>query len=75
MDFALTEEQELLSKTIRDFAEKELGPHSREWDEKQHFPREVFAKLAELGLMGVCWPAEYGGAGLTTLDWALVMDI
>jgi hypothetical protein len=74
LDFALTEEQELLSKTIRVFAEKELGPHSREWDEKQHFPREVFAKLAELGLMGGCWPAEYGGAGLTSLDWALVME-
>ncbi|MCG6921174.1 MAG: acyl-CoA dehydrogenase [Acidobacteria bacterium] len=74
MDFDLSEEQQLLRKTVRDFAEKELGPHSREWDEQQHFPREVFTKLAELGLMGVCWPAEYGGAGLGTLDWALVME-
>jgi len=74
LDFDLSEEQQLLRKTVRDFAEKELGPHSREWDEQQHFPREVFTKLAELGLMGVCWPAEYGGAGLGTLDWALVME-
>jgi hypothetical protein len=74
LDFDLNEEQQLLRKTVRDFAEKELGPHSREWDEQQQFPREVFAKLAELGLMGVCWPAEYGGAGLGTLDWALVME-
>ncbi len=74
MDFDLSEEQQLLRKTVRDFAEKELGPHSREWDEQQQFPREVFTKLAELGLMGVCWPAEYGGAGLSTLDWALVME-
>jgi alkylation response protein AidB-like acyl-CoA dehydrogenase len=74
LDFDLNEEQQLLRKTVRDFAEKELGPHSREWDEQQQFPREVFTKLAELGLMGVCWPPEYGGAGLGTLDWALVME-
>jgi hypothetical protein len=74
LDFDLSEEQQLLRKTVRDFAEKELGPHSREWDEQQQFPREVFTKLAELGLMGVCWPAEYGGAGLSTLDWALAME-
>jgi alkylation response protein AidB-like acyl-CoA dehydrogenase len=74
LDFELSEEQQLLRTTVRDFAEKELGPHSREWDEKQEFPPEVFAKLGELGLMGVCWPAEYGGAGLSTLDWALVME-
>jgi alkylation response protein AidB-like acyl-CoA dehydrogenase len=74
VDFELDEEQKLLRKTVRDFAEAELGPHSREWDEKQDFPREVFAKLAELGLMGVAWPAEYGGSGLSTLDWALVME-
>jgi alkylation response protein AidB-like acyl-CoA dehydrogenase len=74
VDFELDEEQKLLRKTVRDFAEAELGPHSREWDEKQDFPREVFVKLAELGLMGVAWPAEYGGSGLSTLDWALVME-
>jgi alkylation response protein AidB-like acyl-CoA dehydrogenase len=74
LDFDLSEEQQLLRTTVRDFAEKELGPHSREWDEKQQFPREVFTKLGELGLMGVCWPTEYGGAGLSTLDWALVME-
>lgn len=74
MDFELSEEHELLRKTVRDFAEKELAPHCREWDEKQHFPREIFDHLAELGLMGVCWPPEYGGAGLSTLDWALVME-
>jgi len=74
LDFDLSEEQQLLRKTVRDFAEKEIGPHSREWDEAQAFPRDVFAKLAELGLMGVCWPAEYGGSELGTLDWALVME-
>jgi alkylation response protein AidB-like acyl-CoA dehydrogenase len=74
LDFDLSEEQQLLRTTVRAFAEKELGPHSREWDEKQQFPREVFTKLGELGLMGVRWPTEYGGAGLSTLDWALVME-
>jgi alkylation response protein AidB-like acyl-CoA dehydrogenase len=59
---------------VRDFAESELRPHSREWDEKQEFPREVFSKLGELGLMGVVWPQEYGGSGLSTLDYAIVME-
>jgi alkylation response protein AidB-like acyl-CoA dehydrogenase len=74
MDFQLTEEQALLRKTVRDFAEAEIGPHSREWDEKQAFPRELFGRLGELGLAGVCWPEEYGGSGLSTLDWTLVME-
>ena len=74
MDFDLSEEQRLLQKTVRDFAEAEIRPHSREWDEKQEFPREVFTKLGELGLMGVCWPSEYGGAGMSTLEWAIVME-
>jgi alkylation response protein AidB-like acyl-CoA dehydrogenase len=74
LDFSLSEEQRLLKKTVREFAEAELRPHSREWDEKQEFPREVFAKLGALGLMGAVWPPEYGGAGLTTLDYAIVME-
>jgi hypothetical protein len=74
VDFDLSEEQALLRKTVRDFAEKELAPHSREWDEKQAFPREVFGRLGALGLAGCCWPEEYGGSGLTTLDWAIVME-
>jgi hypothetical protein len=74
MDFELSGEQALLRKTVRDFAERELAPHSREWDERQGFPREVFAKLGGLGLTGACWPEEYGGSGLSTVDWAIVME-
>jgi hypothetical protein len=74
LDFDLTEEQRLLQKTVREFAETELGPHAREWDERQEFPRQVFTKLGEMGLMGVVWPPEYGGSGLTTLDYAIVME-
>jgi alkylation response protein AidB-like acyl-CoA dehydrogenase len=74
LDFSLSEEQQLLKKTVREFAESELLPHVREWDEKQEFPRDVFTKLGALGLMGVVWPAEHGGSGLTTLDYAIVME-
>jgi alkylation response protein AidB-like acyl-CoA dehydrogenase len=74
LDFELSEEQQLLRKTVRAFAEAELAPHSREWDERQEFPREVFARLGALGLAGACWPEAYGGSGLGTLDWALVME-
>jgi alkylation response protein AidB-like acyl-CoA dehydrogenase len=74
VDLELGEEERLLRKTVREFAETALAPHSREWDEKQEFPREVFGQLAELGLTGVCWPAEYGGAGMSTLQWAIVME-
>jgi len=74
MDFQLTEEQTLLRKTVRAFAEAEIAPHSREWDERQEFPRELFGRLGELGLAGVCWAEEYGGSGLSTLDWTIVME-
>jgi alkylation response protein AidB-like acyl-CoA dehydrogenase len=74
MDFELSAEQTQLRRTVRAFADKELAPHSREWDERQEFPREVFARLGELGLAGCCWPEEYGGSGLSTLDWAIVME-
>jgi alkylation response protein AidB-like acyl-CoA dehydrogenase len=74
LDFSLSEEQQLLQQTVRDFAQAEIAPHAREWDEKQAFPREIFSKLGALGLMGAVWPAEYGGAGLSTLDYAIVME-
>ncbi len=74
MDFELSEEQAQLRKTVREFAERELAPHSREWDEKQGFPRDVFSRLGGLGVAGCCWPEEYGGSGLSTLDWAVVME-
>jgi alkylation response protein AidB-like acyl-CoA dehydrogenase len=74
LDFSLSEEQQLLQQTVRDFAQAEIAPHAREWDEQQAFPREIFTKLGALGLMGAVWPTEYGGAGLSTLDYAIVME-
>ena len=72
MDFSLSEEQQLLKRTVRNFAEAEIAPHARAWDEQQEFPRELWAKLGELGLTGVVWPAEYGGSELSTFDYAIV---
>ncbi|HUL76728.1 MAG TPA: acyl-CoA dehydrogenase family protein [Vicinamibacteria bacterium] len=74
VDLEPSGEQALLRKTVRDYAERELAPHSREWDERQGFPRAVFERLGGLGLAGACWPEEYGGSGLSTLDWAIVME-
>ncbi|HZN12027.1 MAG TPA: acyl-CoA dehydrogenase family protein, partial [Blastocatellia bacterium] len=59
MNFELTEEQEQVKRTVREFAEAEIRPHVSEWDEAQHFPRELFPKMGELGLMGVLFPEEY----------------
>src|SRR5213596_3530811 len=74
MDFRLTEEQQLLRRTVREFAETEIRPHVREWDETQHFPVELMPKLAGLGLLGIQWPEEYGGAGLSALDYCICIE-
>ena len=61
-----TDEHEQFRKTIRDFAERELRPHSKDWDDAGEFPREVFKQLAELGALGIRWSEDIGGLGL---DW------
>src|SRR6202022_463627 len=58
----------------REFARAEIEPHAAEWDRAHEFPREVFGKLAELGLMGTCVPEEYGGAGADFLSYILVLE-
>ena len=74
MDFELAPEQKEIQALARDFARQEIEPHAAAWDREHHFPREVFAKLAELGLMGVCIPAEYGGADADFLSYILVLE-
>lgn len=74
MHFELTEEQLEIKKTVRDFAEQEIRPHVMEWDEAQHFPSEILNDLGRLGLMGVPYPVEYGGAGLGYVDYASVIE-
>src|SRR5216684_715436 len=74
MEFELTEEQLQMKMSVREFAEAEIAPHVLEWDEAQHFPIELKPKLAELGLMGVLFPEEYGGAGLGYVEYATVIE-
>src|SRR5438477_2344230 len=74
MDFEFTPDQELLRRSVREFAESELRPHIREWDEAQQFPRELLSKLAEVGLMGIQFPEEFGGAAMTTVDYCICIE-
>ncbi len=74
MDFHLTEEQELTRQTVREFAEKEIAPRSLELDETQQFPRDIMKKLGDMGMLGILFPPEYGGAGLKYLDYALIIE-
>jgi hypothetical protein len=74
MDFALTEEQQQIKMSVREFAEAEIAPHVMEWDETQHFPIELKPKLAELGLMGVIFPENYGGAGMGYVEYATIIE-
>ncbi len=74
MDFQLGQEQEAIRDMVRDFARKEIAPNALLWDEEQHFPRELFTKLGELGLLGVVIPEEYGGAGLGYVDYVTILE-
>ena len=74
MDLELTEEQQLLQKSVRDFAEAEVRPLAKEIDETGHFPMETFKKAAELGLTGVAVPETYGGAGMDHVSYAIVVE-
>jgi len=74
MDFELNEEQMQMKMSVREFAESEIAPHVMEWDETQHFPVELQPKLAELGLLGVLFPEEYGGAGLGYVEYATAIE-
>jgi alkylation response protein AidB-like acyl-CoA dehydrogenase len=72
--FFLSEEQLAVKKMVRDFAESEIAPHAMKWDETQTFPKDVIRKLGELGMMGVIFPEEYGGAGLSYVDYVNVVE-
>jgi alkylation response protein AidB-like acyl-CoA dehydrogenase len=74
VDFSLTEEQREIRMLTRDFAQAEIEPHAADWDREHRFPRDLYGKLAELGLMGVCVPEEYGGAGADFLSYVLVLE-
>ncbi len=74
MDFDLTAEQREIQTLAREFANAEIEPHASEWDRAHGFPRELLAKLGDLGLMGVCVPEEYGGAGADFVSYVLVLE-
>ena len=74
MDFQFTDEQQQLRRSIREFAEGEIAPHVMEWDEASHFPIEIMPKLAEMGLLGVIFPEQYGGAGLGYIEYVIAIE-
>jgi butyryl-CoA dehydrogenase len=74
MDFDLTEEQRLIQRTARDFAQREIAPKAAELDKSGRWPAEIVKRMAELGLMGVAVPAEHGGAGMDNLSYAVAME-
>jgi alkylation response protein AidB-like acyl-CoA dehydrogenase len=74
VDLDLTPEQREIQALAREFAAAEIEPYAAEWDREHHFPKELFGKLAELGLMGACVPEEYGGAGADFLSYILMLE-
>ena len=74
MDFALTEEQQLIRETARAFCDREIVPHAREWDRTERMDTGIVAKLADVGFLGCALPEEYGGMGLDTISYCLVME-
>src|SRR6266436_2304418 len=74
MNLELTEEQKLLQKTVREFAESEVKPFAKELDETGRFPRDTFKKAAELGLTGIAFPEAEGGAGFDHIAYSIVIE-
>lgn len=74
MEFELTEDQRQVKMSVREFAEAEVAPHVMEWDETQHFFVELLPELAKLGLMGIIFPEEYGGAGMGYVEYATIIE-
>ena len=74
MNLSLSSDQQLLRRSVREFAENELRPHVREWDEAQEVPRALLTKCAELGLMGIQFPERYGGAGMSSVDYCICIE-
>jgi len=74
MDLRLTEDQEILRRSVREFAEAEIRPHVLEWDEAQQFPMDLLPRLAELGLMCIQFPETYGGADMSAIDYCICIE-
>jgi len=74
LEFQLSDEQLQLRKSVREFSEREIAPHVMEWDEAAHFPMEIVKELGRLGLMGIIFPQEFGGAGMGYIEYVLAIE-
>ena len=74
MDFQLNDEQLQLKKSVREFAEREIAPHVMEWDEAGDFPLATVKELGKLGLLGIVFPSEYGGAGMGYVEYVTAIE-
>ena len=74
MDFQFNEQQQQLRRSIREFAEGEIAPHVMVWDEASRFPVEIMPKLADMGLLGIIFPEQYGGAGLGYIEYVTAIE-
>lgn len=74
MDFLFTEDQILLRDSVREFAQKEIAPKVKEMDEKKEMPPDLIKKIGEMGYLGIIFPPEYGGAGLSYIDYCIILE-
>jgi alkylation response protein AidB-like acyl-CoA dehydrogenase len=74
MDFRPSDEQQMLRRSVREFAEAEMRPHVMEWDEAQHFPMELLPKLAAIGLTGIQFDEKYGGSAMSAVDYCICIE-
>ena len=74
MKFQLTEDQEIIRDSVREFAHRRILPNRMKWDEEQIFPREIFSEMGEIGLMGMLVPEEYGGSGLGYIEYKTAIE-
>ncbi len=74
MDFSFSEENQEIRRTVREFAEREIAPRVLHFDEKQEFPLPIFRSLADLGMLGILFPPEYDGAGLSYVDYVTILE-
>ncbi len=74
MNFTESENQKAIRATVRDFAQREILPHRMDWDERQHFPRELFTNMGALGLLGMLVPEEYGGSGMGYMEYKVAIE-
>src|SRR6266699_2633305 len=74
LDFGLSDEQQLIRETARAFCDREIAPFAREWDRSERMDPGIVAKLADVGFLGCALPEAYGGMGLDTVSYSLVME-